>query len=152
LKTYIGKTVSIEKRNIGTICVVFQRDIEPNENDLELLGIIAAAIGIEEVRRQVMAELSESEERFRLLVANSPDLILSLDRERRVTAVNENISHKYGYDPVDFVGHKFYDFIHHDDRDLIRRYFQAMLDVKKESTQGLQFRLVDPKKEKCWDF
>jgi PAS domain S-box-containing protein len=152
LKTYIGKTVSIEKRNIGTICVVFRRDIEPGENDLKLLGIIAAAIGIEEVRRQVMAELSESEERFRLLVANSPDFILSLDRERRVAAVNENISRKYGYNPVDFIGHKFYDFIHNDDRDLIRQYFQAMLDLKKESTQGLQFRLVDPKKEKWWDF
>jgi two-component system, cell cycle sensor histidine kinase and response regulator CckA len=152
LKTYIGKPVSFEKKNIGTICVVYKENIEPQENHLKLLCIIAAAIGVEETRRHVIAELYDSEERFRLLVANSPDLVFALDEKRKFTTINENISKKYGYNLVDVIGHSFDEFVHDDDWDMVGKCFQAMLDAKKELTESLYFRLMDKKRDKCWDF
>jgi two-component system, cell cycle sensor histidine kinase and response regulator CckA len=152
LKTYIGKPVSFEKKNIGTICVVYKDNIEPQENHLKLLGIIAAAIGIEETRRHVIAELYDSEERFRLLVANSPDLVFALDENKKFTTINENISKKYGYNLADVIGHGFNEFVHNDDRDMVGKCFQAMLQAKKELTESLYFRLMDKKRDKCWNF
>jgi signal transduction histidine kinase/PAS domain-containing protein len=51
LKTYIGKPVSFDGVNIGSLCVVYQEDYVPSEEEKGLLGILAGAIGIEEKRR-----------------------------------------------------------------------------------------------------
>ncbi|MEW6075745.1 MAG: CHASE4 domain-containing protein [Candidatus Omnitrophota bacterium] len=51
LKTYIGCPVQVFGEVIGTLCVVFQKDLEPTDHDKRLIGILASAIGIEEERR-----------------------------------------------------------------------------------------------------
>jgi len=50
LKTYCGKAVKFRNESIGSICVLFRDDYEPDENDMEVLSIIASAIGVEEER------------------------------------------------------------------------------------------------------
>ncbi len=57
LKTYFGKAVSFSGVNIGTLCVVYQNDYVPDEEDKKLLEIIASAIGVEEERKRVEEEL-----------------------------------------------------------------------------------------------
>jgi PAS domain S-box-containing protein len=57
LKTYIGKTVSFGGVNIGSLCVVYQEDYLPTEEEKRLLGILAGAIGIEEKRRRAEEEI-----------------------------------------------------------------------------------------------
>ena len=75
LKTYIGHVVRFGQERIGSLCVLFNEDVDPSEEDRELMGIIAAAIGIEENRRHKERALSESEERYRRVVEFSPDPI-----------------------------------------------------------------------------
>lgn len=60
LKTYIGKAVKFNNRNIGSLCVVFQRDIIPGNNEIRLLEIIASAIGVEEIRKNAEKEIRKS--------------------------------------------------------------------------------------------
>jgi len=50
LKTYVGKPVTFGGQNVGVLCVVYQEDHVPTEEDQKLLGILAGAIGIEEKR------------------------------------------------------------------------------------------------------
>jgi PAS domain S-box-containing protein len=57
LKTYIGKSVSFGGVNIGSLCVVYQEDYVPTEEEKRLLGILAGAIGIEEKRRRAEEEI-----------------------------------------------------------------------------------------------
>jgi PAS domain S-box-containing protein len=69
LKTYIGKAVSFGGVNIGTLCVVYQQDYNPSENEKQLLGIIAGAISIEEKRKRAEEDI----------------LLLNAELEQRVT-------------------------------------------------------------------
>jgi diguanylate cyclase (GGDEF)-like protein/PAS domain S-box-containing protein len=51
LKTYVGKVVKLGDVCIGSLCVLYQNDYVSNEDDKQLISIIASAIGIEEKRR-----------------------------------------------------------------------------------------------------
>jgi PAS domain S-box-containing protein len=57
LRTYLGYPVVVEGRTLGSLCVVFTRDFNPKPRELEIGGILAGAIGMEECRRQVRDQL-----------------------------------------------------------------------------------------------
>lgn len=57
LKTYVGKPVTFGGSNVGSLCVVYQDDHVPTEEDKKLLGILAGAIGIEEKRKRADEEI-----------------------------------------------------------------------------------------------
>lgn len=57
LRTYVGKPVTFGGKNVGVLCVVYQRDHDPTEEDKKLMGILAGAIGIEEKRRNAEEEI-----------------------------------------------------------------------------------------------
>jgi PAS domain S-box-containing protein len=52
LQTYVGHVVRVGDAATGSLCVVYGRDIAPSSRDLALLMLLAAAIGIEDQRRQ----------------------------------------------------------------------------------------------------
>ncbi|HEY9649454.1 MAG TPA: GAF domain-containing protein, partial [Coleofasciculaceae cyanobacterium] len=58
LKTYVGQAVKCQDVYIGSLCAVYQDDVILNDADKRLLGIIAAAIGVEEERQQAQEQLA----------------------------------------------------------------------------------------------
>ncbi|MEW5814046.1 MAG: response regulator, partial [Spirochaetota bacterium] len=50
LQTYVGVAVKLGGACVGSLCVVYQEDFVPSEEDKKLMGIIASAMGIEERR------------------------------------------------------------------------------------------------------
>ena len=57
LKTYVGKTVQFGGQRVGALCVVYTKDFVPSQEDKQILRLIAAAVGIEEKRREVEMSL-----------------------------------------------------------------------------------------------
>jgi PAS domain S-box-containing protein len=51
LHTYIGIAVKCSNVYVGSLCVVFQKDFSPDEEDEKFMGILAVAVGVEEERR-----------------------------------------------------------------------------------------------------
>jgi len=81
LQTYVGKAVKTRRGFIGSLCVVYQKDFDPSEDDKKILGIIASAISIEEERLTAEDTLKESEEKFRRIFETANDAIFVADTQ-----------------------------------------------------------------------
>jgi len=90
LKTYIGKTVSFEGTIIGSLCVVYQEDYIPSDDDKKLLGIVASAIGVEEERKRV-------EEEYKTILRTAMDGFSIDDMQGRILDVNDAYCRLTGY-------------------------------------------------------
>jgi len=73
LNTCVGKAIKCRQTVIGSLCALYQTNYIPNEADREIVGIIAAAIGVEEERRAMQESLRESEERYALATRAAND-------------------------------------------------------------------------------
>ncbi|MEI8173999.1 MAG: LuxR C-terminal-related transcriptional regulator [Deltaproteobacteria bacterium] len=78
LQTYIGQAVRCGGLCVGSLCVVYQKDIVPSEEDLKILGIIAAALGVEEERCRAEVDLKKSEKDLSLRSHNLEEVNTAL--------------------------------------------------------------------------
>jgi len=83
-----------------------------------------------------------SEERFRLLANNVPDVIYSLNGEGNIVTVNSSAFERYGYTEQDAKGNPFLSFVHPEDREIVITSFLKALEEQRKFTHGLQFRIV----------
>lgn len=74
LQTYVGKAVSFGGAFVGSLCVVYQEDRTPSEDDLNLLGIAASAVGVEEKRKQAEQEIQRRVNEITALYETTRDL------------------------------------------------------------------------------
>jgi PAS domain S-box-containing protein len=116
-------------------------------------GNIVGIIGTyEDITEQKLAEvaLQESEEKYRTLSNNIPDIIYSLDKMGNVLAVNEHAVLHYGYEYDSIVGKPFLNCIHPDDREMVSNSFLKAVEDHREYTRGLQFRVLAKDESVRW--
>ncbi|OPY86811.1 MAG: Blue-light-activated protein [Syntrophaceae bacterium PtaU1.Bin231] len=116
------------------IKLTFIRDADGNA-----VGILGLSRDIME-RKLAENALRASEEKYRTLTNNIPDLIYSLDNRGHIVTVNENVLHRYGYGSADVLGKPFIDFIHPEDREQVMAAYHAVIAERREFFRGLQFR------------
>lgn len=77
-------------------------------------------------RDRLEHELRRSEERYRFLVDNSPDIIFAIGPDGRFTYVSESIRRALGREPLELIGEPFSTVIHYDEPGERGRLFEAM--------------------------
>lgn len=134
LQTYIGHPVICCDEAVGSLCVVYQDDVELSENDKRILSIIASAISREEERNLTEIRLQESflkYEQLNFIVNNSPACAFVWEMEDNwpVKYVSENIFTLFGYEADDFFTGRilFADIIHPDDLSRVAQEVQDNL-------------------------
>ncbi len=124
-----------------------------------VLGTLALAIGFAVFgARQTLGasrkltrtqdQLKESESRYRVLADNITDVILlrSLDAQWRY--VSPSVHASLGYTPEEFADLDPKDYVHPDDRLLLREKFQAL--VQSGGTLTFEHRLIRRDRSICW--
>ncbi len=74
-----------------------------------------------------LADLSESEERFRSLVQNASDIAMLSDADARLRYVSPAIKRVFGYEPSEVLGKERWGFVHPEDMDLVTAAWEAAL-------------------------
>ena len=111
--------------------------------DGELVGINGVARDISE-RLRLERELSQSEERFRFLVQNSPDIVFSTDAEGRFTFLSDAIERVLGYRSQDVIGEHFSTLVDQSTIPLAgNRWAELAADPDREQQANLVLRGVD---------
>jgi two-component system, cell cycle sensor histidine kinase and response regulator CckA len=131
LRTYVGKAVKWQNAYVGSLCVVYQDDYSPREQDMRIMDLVASAIGIEEERRSVVDRLTESEERYRSLIDAAPDIIYSLSvKDGTITSVNPAFEKVTGWPRSAWLGRQFHPLVHPDDLSAVAKAYRAVLRGK----------------------
>lgn len=102
LQTYVGRAVFCEGKAVGSLCLVFQNDFIPDDAFYHVMDIFAAALGLEELRLTDAKRHSETEERLRVLINSTPDIICFKDAGGRWLQANESILKLYNLQDVDY--------------------------------------------------
>ena len=94
-------------RLIGTITVQSTGVNAFDEQDAELLKLLADQAAIALTNARLYAEVEESERRYRHLVDNSPDIVWEVDADGRFTFFSDSLEARTGWKPEQLIGQRF---------------------------------------------
>ena len=101
-------------------------------------------------RRQGEKALRESEEKYRLIVENSRDIILTLNLAGELTYVSPSVVKAFGYPPEEFIGRSFRSLVHPEDIAVLDDVIQRNIKFGYQTPGGLEFRIRSRSGEWRW--
>jgi PAS domain S-box-containing protein len=99
-------------------------------------------------RMHAEIQLKESEEKFRFLHINSPDMTMLQNSDGEISYISPQIKNVLGYVEAEFLGKSFPEQIHCDDRD--KAYYMMTRVLGGEEINGLEYRFVGKDKQMRW--
>ena len=92
-------------------------------------------------RKRAEEALHESEEKYRLIVENSSDIIFTLDAEGNVLYVSSSVKNMLGYNPEDLTGHQFAELVHPEDLKGVQESIQRTISDGHQTSGGIEYRV-----------
>jgi diguanylate cyclase (GGDEF)-like protein/PAS domain S-box-containing protein len=95
---------------------------------LAALGLLGLALTTHRIARMsadreaAEASVRAREQQFRVLVKNSTDMIVVLDRNGAISYVSDSVRNVFGYEPEELRARNFMDHIHPDDHPDLKRF------------------------------
>ncbi|MCK9276413.1 MAG: PAS domain S-box protein [Syntrophales bacterium] len=140
--SFICVPVAHEGKSLGILAVDSPISGKaPNQSDVNLIMGIANQIGVILKGVRAYQKLRESEERFRNLSENIPDIIATVDMEGRITYINPAVKKILGYSYAEVIGKYVIDFTKEEYRS---EYSEMMHRVQsgKETIQSIEGILI----------
>jgi diguanylate cyclase (GGDEF)-like protein/PAS domain S-box-containing protein len=105
LKTYIGIPVKFADIHIGVLCVLYQHDYFPTDEEKKIIGIIASAIGVEENRKSAedVSHLAE------FSIQKASDEAFWIGPDASILYVNDSACRALGYSREELLTMKVHD-------------------------------------------
>ena len=121
---------------IGTLAVssMEPRAFQPEE--LDLLQGLADQAAIAITNTNLLTRLATSEERYRYLVENAPDLVWSIDGEGRFTFLSDAVERLTGKTAERYLGKHFGTLVHGSSREVAEYDFAAGMTTGSQELRG----------------
>jgi PAS domain S-box-containing protein len=133
INAFICVPIVYEGRSEGILAVDNTKTkSKPTQSDLSLLMGIAPQIGISLNNALAHKRIKESEERFRNLSDNSPDIIYQLNKEGRFKYVNPAWEEVFGHNKDELQCRYLTDFMRLDDHTTFSQIFQKIITDKSK--------------------
>ncbi len=112
VKSFACVPIIYEGRSEGILAVENLQTKRPfNQSDINLLMGIAPQIGISMNNARTYQKIRQSEEQFRSLGENAPDIIYTLDADGTFEYINPAWEKILGYKKEEVIGRYFIDFV-----------------------------------------
>ncbi|MEG4808784.1 PAS domain S-box protein [Microcoleus sp. F8-D3] len=105
LQSYLGQAVRLGDNYVGALCVVYTESIAPTEADCKLIGIIAAAIGVEEERAAAASRDRQKSQELQTALYDLQQTQMQLVQTEKMSSLGQvlaGIAHEIN-NPVGFV-------------------------------------------------
>ncbi|MGE5197023.1 MAG: diguanylate cyclase [Deltaproteobacteria bacterium] len=132
-KTYVGRGVKLSDKYVGSLCVLYDKDFIPGDEDKRIMELMARAIASEESRKNIEESLRTSEERYRTLAESAQDLIFIIDSEWQTRYINLFGAQLVGRRPEEIMDKPFGEIFSPD----ISKFLQKDLSRVFESAQAV---------------
>ena len=109
----------------------------------EFLRTVENALNQKALKREkdkINEKLILSEEKYRYLVENSPDIIYTLDADGNFTFLSEALDHLLGFTVDDLIGKHYTTIVCEEDREKAQRFFDKRKS-RGSATSGIELRL-----------
>ncbi|MBW2651113.1 MAG: PAS domain S-box protein [Deltaproteobacteria bacterium] len=132
VKSFACVPIIYEGRSEGVLAVENLRSKKPfSQSDINLLMGIAPQIGISMNNARAYQKIRQSEEQFRALGENAPDIIYTLDADGVFDYINPAWEKILGHKKEEVIGRYFIDFVRKKDVRRFIRYFKRVRDSKE---------------------
>lgn len=123
--------------------------VMPMRDNEKTVGFIFFATDTTQQHR-FEGKLLESEEKYRTLIENMPDIVFSIDKNWGVTEIKFPQNQSYGLKAKDILQKAFTHFIHKDDRERVIEILRTDSNHQKKYQLGLRFRLIPGDNKSHW--
>lgn len=131
IKSFICVPIVFKGNTEGVLAVdISNVKAKTTQSDVSLLVGVAQQIGISLNNARTHKKILESEERFRNLSDNSPDIIYQLDHTGKIKYVNPAWEEILGHPKAALEGKYLSDFLRHEDQNVFTEVFQGILDTQ----------------------
>jgi PAS domain S-box-containing protein len=116
---------SAEGKVLATFATYYREVREPSPPELVTIDTMAAMAAMAIEQERAYRQLQLSEQRFRSLFDEHPDVVYSTDLEGNFTQLNQHFLARSERRPEDVLGHPFDQLIAPEQRDTVRAHFEA---------------------------
>jgi PAS domain S-box-containing protein len=150
-KSFICVPILFKKESLGILLVDNLTSKRPlTKGDLSLLLGIAPQIATNLNNAASYKKIQESEERFRSISENTPDIIFALNKAGIFSYVNPAMERILGYPPSEVIGEKFIHFVKEGDSNKFQELFDMVWEGKKIISETLGTILTKDGKERIF--